>query len=375
MAFRLFVGSTDQIGIVPVETIEVVEAMPGAVSSMRFTMEPDPGSLTRLTSVRLDTGAVANRLFNGYITNLTYRKYGAGSQRVEVTCVGVEILLDWLVDHVASTTIAFGTNFPDAIAQIITAKTTSLSATINVTDRGGDETDGIGTFIRPDLGTTPFLTGGVNWAPPLGTLRQRIEQLHMKSSFNNAGTRESFGYFLTVDWQLNVRAWENVTSLMPADWTKLEIDNVPPTAGGAFPAEDYRVAYDYGAVPDRVYVVGTGIAGFVGSTSFPRIENVLDAPEITTATERTMAGESYLDTRNTADRWEFDILDFTPPSTTIHAGGLCDVIDSSGTTTDHRIAEIRKTFYSSGRQNWHVILGRPRASMTRSVVARGVGVR
>jgi len=373
VAFRLFVDGTDRIDRIPVESIEVIEAGPGNVSSMRFTMEPNPGSLDRLQVVSLDTGTTANRLFYGYITNLRYLVYGAGNLRVEVTCAGVEILLDWLVH--SGVTILAATNFQNAVNQIVAAKSGAIGVGMS-TARTGDVTNTIGDFVRPDLGTTPFLTGGVNWVVPQGTLRQRIEQLHLKSSFFNGVGFEGFGLNLTIDWQINLRAWENEAALMPSDWTKLEIENDPSPSGGTFVGENFEVAYDYAAVPDRVYVIGTGVAGFVGATTFPRIENVLNAPEILTANERDMAGENYLDAREAPDRWEFDITDFTPPSTTIHAGGLCDIVDSSGgTTSDHRIAEIRKTFHGTGRQDWHVTLGRPSASMTRAVVARGVGVR
>ena len=87
----------------------------------------------------------------------------------------------------------------------------------------------------------------------------------------------------------------------------------------------------------------------------------MEDADLLTATERTLAGESYLLAHGVETRGSLRLEDWTPVAT-VHAGGRLLLTDANVGVSAvlYCIMEISKTFHGSGRQDWTIHNGAPR---------------
>ena len=125
--YGLWVGNRDVINdpagayAVPIDSISVIEAAPGDVSSMQFAIEDyrlrvaiSPGDEVRFWSF-----ITGRPIFLGYVQAYTLSPdFGEQGRRFDVAAVGIESILDWAILP-APLTFPLGTNLAVAIQSVV----------------------------------------------------------------------------------------------------------------------------------------------------------------------------------------------------------------------------------------------------------------
>lgn len=359
---------------VPIESIDVTEAGPGAISSMTFVIDDPEQSITisgpLAVTFRANDGANPETIyFRGWVDGFdVVPDFGGQGRSILVRCSGVEQLLDWyIVPPTYSTT--FGTiltkyvgimamNFGPLLTR--TGVDAGTSMIIAPWTRSGSFAFPMGNLVRP---TEPSLTQPATfttYTAPGGTLRNAILDIASRCSFYDSVTAltdfQAVKILLTVDWFYGLRLWEDDPALQPDDYTTL---TVLDTYAGTNVAAGLRYSQDFAGINRGAYVVsGATDYGVIGDgTGFPGRLTLLSDSTLTTVGMARSRGLSVIGEDAAFYRGEFTLGPFNP-ATTVHAGSLINITDSStGLAAVHRITEIQKTFLGNGQQTWKVTFG------------------
>jgi len=342
---------------VPIESIDVEEAGPGGVSSMRFRLElPNPASgVTLVDGARVHFQDLANDLptFYGFLQSWPSRPLGLG-RSYDVTCQGIEIVLDWMI--VPALTIAAGTNIQAAIQSIL-ANATGVGVALRGLASGtanGTQAQPIGDLAQPKFGGA--VTTAVAVVLAGDSVREAIRKVLDVANDSSPyfGDITIYGH-ATVDFWQGLRVFRRDQA--PGDYATLTIDD---SVGGAIAAANLEHTTDVGQVVRGVYVKGGNAAGTGlvsdGSGKPGRIA-VIDDPSILTSSARDLAGVAYLTTQTEAARGNFQVEAFTP-TTNVRPGSRLSLTDAEVglTAANYAISTISKTF-AGPTESWRVSYG------------------
>lgn len=346
------------------ESIRVTEAGPNGVSSMDYTIE-DPLGVIPIpidgTQILFQDVVSNHPEFLGYIQGVSVRPFPPTGRYVDVSCQGVEAVLDWVN---VSGTFAVAANVTDAWQ--VLAATSGLRDGVAA---GGSE----GTQDAPIAGTlaSRIITGGTLTITNQ-TLREAISAVWATRATASAtdGT-----LYVTVDFTNGLRIWHGgVSFLRPDDYIALTIVD---TYAGATLAENLSYEITYGEIVRQVRVIGSSDWGnFSDGTGKPGPTAVINDSTITSVTQAQAAAQSYMGDRVTAVRGSFNLTDFNEGATAIHAGAIVHITDSQVglSASDFVIGQIVKTYDGNGTENWAVTFGGlpPRGSALLRRLTRGV---
>lgn len=357
-------------GVSP-ESIEVVEAGPGRVSSMTFLVD-DPQKQINVAELAevlfVDTAAAAadGREFFGYVAEATKRSAFGGQGRVwSVRALGAEVWLDWLrwydpLGLTLSITLGGATAPADIIRTYFAPLSGHPLRTIIQSGAGN------GTLAAPISGTldngatgaavmTPgSFTAGQTWREAIGAIQESATEAFPSTT--------PIVVYATVDYFLGLRMWRDQIGgvlQQPDDYSTLVVTTaaVPQPAG-------LSVTVDWAEQMHRVWVTGSAIGSsglFDDGSGITRGPvGAISRPNATTQALARAQALAFLNAREPTQGGSFDLLDWEP-SAGVHAGGLVTVTDASvdQSAVTYRITEIRKTWNNSGRQNWEVTFGSP----------------
>lgn len=284
---------------VTVESVRPTIAGPGGVSTLEFTIT-DPSQLITVTDgqrVVLHRLSNDKRLFQGWISRYSLRpRRGGVGRMIDVTCVGVDSLLDWAVITTAvtfGTVLAVGTMVQQLVAVSTAAGLDGVRALGDPTNAQGSQAFPIANQL---IGTTSYSNQDeagnvIPVAITVGTtLREAINQV-----CRSAGLYGTFVF--TIDHTMGLRLWVNGASGNFFSPTPSTADNLAITATVASTAAPGALAYDVDAasIVRRVLVLGTGVSATVDDgTGKAGPMRVLNDPTITTAAGCRAAGYGYL---------------------------------------------------------------------------------
>lgn len=366
---------------VPTDSIEVVEAGSGAVSSLRFTID-DPSLLITIfgdEQVVLWDFTRDAPMFGGYVDTFTITvDFGQQGRSYEIECSGYETLLDTVAMGnlvinfaTAADTALFGNVIQEtAFIQLVAAQTPLVHGT------NGTEVPTQPLPVQTRYSLMPFpatvdfsgMSLRAAWAAYLGQCQ----------SWNGADLSGYFGgssgspdtppnrindYWLTVDFYGGLRfaAYAPADTGSPASnwWTDYSTLTLTDTPTGT-PAEglDYSEDHSPSAIVNGVYVKGGNAAGsgFVGSGQTPRRETLVSDTGILTSQGKLGRGTQIISSKSAAaGRGTFSLTSYTPVAT-IHPGSPLSITDARLTSqlTHGIITEIRKTLNSGLTQNWTI---------------------
>jgi hypothetical protein len=370
-AFGLYLDGLDVIKepaspsrfAVPIDSITITEAAPGGVSSMDFEID-DPGLVVPIyqgaTVLYMD---LVNNwpLFLGFIQNYAFvPDFGGQGRHIEVTCYGIEALLDSIIipslvvrdtDVRADGTAIRDSDFLQQIASYGPLRQFGQSGTFSsqampIMSAGGGTPPNETVVLAP--GTTLDVSGM--------TIRQAFE------AFRAAGVHDltdpGFSFtpsVVTVDFYGGVRYFFGNHNVL--DYAGFIVSDTPT---GTLAAANMRMESDQspGLTVSHVYVKGASAAAtgwVVGDATLPRSERYVTTTGTTEAAKQAAAQAILSDRGAPAGRGSFDLLDFTPINA--HPGSQVFITDFAVSTTSNlsrTVSEITKTFKSNGNQDWHV---------------------
>lgn len=371
LLYSLTIDGLDVAGQVPYDSIRVTEAGPGAVSSMAFTIL-DPGKLVTIADyamVRMWDYTRDLPVFAGWVESQTPRPgYGGGGRDIDVTCYGVEALLDQI------------------IVPAFTARTTDTDDAGSLPVNDATIAQSLAEYL-PEvraLATGPTVNGSSNQAEPMANMTSSTSTVNLitnvtldgksiraamaewlDNSATVAGNAPST-VRLTIDFWSGVRLYKVPLEIpfgfgssggrFPSDWATLTV--VETTTGTA--ASSLRWTRDTapGTIITAVYVKGGNAAGtgwVVGDTTKGRGEAYIDDSSITTEALRQAAALAILGRRGTGTgRGSLTLENYTP--TTSRAGGKLTITNAAlgWAAKSFVISQIDKTFQKTGAQNWAV---------------------
>ena len=199
-------------GVAP-ESIIVVEAAAGDVSSMSFVIDDSTSQISVSPGqyVRFDDLGFDMPLFVGWVETYGVNDWGEGRQ-ITVQCVGLETLLDWL--YVPAFTIPAGTASTDVWQRL-------LAAAYGVGFPLNGSWNAFSTVAQP-IGDSAAVTCPSPVAIPAGSLRQAGEAwLAAMAGFGN-------GYAslvrVSIDFWGGYRVWNHaVGTASPADYATIAV--------------------------------------------------------------------------------------------------------------------------------------------------------
>lgn len=368
-AYTLTVGGSDvnvggQSGaayMVDIDSMVVEEQGPGGVSSMSFDIWDPNLEIVLSEGQQVEFWDTTNSLplFAGFVQSWSYS--GVIGRTVEVTCVGSEKQLDWMV--VPTLTVPSGIDTRSAI-QLLVANATGIGAQLRAfatTGSGsssqaepiGDMAPGAGTF---DVGVAVALNGE--------TLREAIRKVIESSAVGAPIGTTGATASVTVDFWWGLRTYPSTSTSMPTDYVGQTIAESSGTRASRLDHETDAT----GAV-HQVYVKGGNAAGTGlvsdGSGISGEVAYIEDT-SITTSDARDRAGTAYLADHVTATRGSYTVENFAP-TTNIRAGATTTITNTAAglTAAIYRIASIRKTFIAA-KQTWTVAYGGLRPSFVRA---------
>jgi hypothetical protein len=353
---------------VPVETIDLEEAGPGGVSSLSFTIEDPQGQVPIPTaSLGVQMWDLTNNrpLFAGFVQNKKVRPYPPGGRYLDITCIGIEIVLDWM--KVPGLTIPSGTDITAAVQSVLANATgigVSLRAGASQANQGNQ------AFPIGDLSVISFgTTLGADVVLAGETVREGIRKC-FEVAVANGGIfgvygADFVGAYCTVDFWYGVRVWN--TGNVPADYATLTITDTP---AGAIAAANLAHETDDSGIVRAVVVKGGNAAGsgtVTDGSGLPGEVATLEDDTILTAVAMQVAGRAYLVDKATAERGSYTVQTFAP-TTNIRAGSNTTITDAEVglSAATYPIASIRKSF-SDTLQTWEVAYGGLRPSFARFV--------
>jgi hypothetical protein len=370
--YALYLGSLNVIAgtggnapSVPFDTIDLTEIGPGGASALSFTIQDPQGQVPiPPAAMNVQLWDLTNNLpmFNGFVQDKNLRPFPPLGRYIDVTAIGIEALLDWMI--VPSLTIVSGTATNTAI-QSCYANATGVGFPLRVTSSVSDN----GTQANPigDLGggAGPGTATQLDVVLAGETLREAIRKVIDVSTIAGVG----FGFktastgVATVDFWGGLRVFDPTAG--PSDYAALAFDD---SAVGLIHTGPLNHEIDDTGVIRQVYVKGGNAAGtglLSDGSGIPGPVNLLDDSTILTSTARDAAGYAYLADKHGAERGEAG-MDTVRPTTNIRAGSLVTIGDTliGQPGNAYPIASIHKTFTDT-LQNWEVAYGGLRPSAMR----------
>jgi hypothetical protein len=356
-------ATANGFGVDP-SSVEVVERYPGQVSSMSFVIDDPQAQVTisDTAEVRFHDHTTDMPLFVGFVDTWSSQPAFGGLGRViSVTCVGIEIILDWAVipeDVTFAPASSLGTVIQSLVARAVyTGEIRALAGSSGLSDIAKPLGNNVMlTFISSV--SAPFeVTGGT-------TLREAIRQAAA------VGTQPPIDPFplpftaqVTVDWWKGLRAELNSGSghaIGYDDRTTLTLS----TSTGQRPSNlDYRVD---GGPTRAVYVKGasaggTGLvtdgSGRLGQVAYLEDETSDGADALVSVAAAYLADKSAT-VRGSVTAETVTPSDYNSTSEFYRPGCTLDLTDPSVSVSGtFMTTEVRKTFNRDGTENWGVAFG------------------
>jgi hypothetical protein len=359
---------------VDLDSIDITELEAG--SSMRLRIW-DPTNVVNIQDMaRVEFIDVANnrRLFTGFVQQLEPVVAAVG-RWVDVECVGLDAVLDWIIIP-ADVTYAAGTPTVNCI-QNLPYRATGIGVQLNSAsgfDSGGNAQEPVGHFGFVDLGVIfpRTLTEAVT-IPAGSTLRQGIAALCAVTRtwivpFGSDSLKPPFiNATITVDWAGGLRVFGERE--LPTDYTGLTVN---AGSGGTAPT---RLEHRTNGlnVPRTVYIRGgnaTGSGPVTDGSGIPGPTLFVDDSTITTASARDTLGKSILSALAVTEAGALELEGYTPTGN-VHVGAELTLTSAQlGLSTDvFKIAELQMSFVVSNpyTMNWRVQYGRLRPGLVRSL--------
>ena len=370
-------------GGVLIDSVDLTVAGPGDVSGLSFTVN-DPLKAYTVTDgqrVLFWDNELGYPLFLGQVNAWAPKARGLG-RVIDVDCVGVEALADWLALP-AALTIAAGTAEPAAIQQAYTA-CTGLGWPLNIANGA------LCTTAAPiSNGEGNVLVYDVELAA--GTTFREAHRLI--SASGEADSLDPHPRALTIDFYGGVRSWTD-DYISPGAYTHstweeagcLFVDDRAGMAAGIERvASGLELGYT-GAKYRQVVVVGSNAAGsgaVSDGSGIPGPTAITTEPTSNTAAKRDALGRAYLRSSGvTSMRGRYRVEALHPEDVLLGtAGGLIAFLhtqiqdDQTGNTATaalgglHRVpvTSINKRFNPSGTEEWVVDYGAEVPSVTRLI--------
>lgn len=351
---------------VPLESIEVVEAGAGGVSSMTFRVEDyarvlaiGPGQ-----AVRYHDHALDYPMFAGWVQRKEVAPdFGEQGRAWAVTCVGIEALLDWAV-LLYDVSLAVFVTHTDAIQAIVNAaylggmgplRTFSSAATAS-------------TIAYPVYGiaTPGSLLDPITIAA--GTSLREAIRTYIDATFGNSTVNgeDSAATWVTIDFYGGLRTFATAVFQTAEDYateTILNQDIEPiPTAGLRY-GEDLTTAH-------AVFVKGANAAGtgvITDGTSAVGPTAYLTDTAVDSAQKLNSRGQAYLQGFRTGLRGSYR-QEARAGNPTTHPGGIVRITDQrlDLLLTKLRIGQITKR-YNATTEEWTVDIGGLAPSMVNAL--------
>lgn len=343
---------------VPVESIELVEAAPGQVSSLSFVLE-DPNAVLSVADTAVVRYQDISRdlpLFLGFVESMEPVALGIG-RAFNITCVGIEIILDWWY----APTVTFSG---------AAAARTFIQEIMSVCYRNGGVQVNIAASTAAGASTqaAPVASFFGNTSPsPAGTLRQAFQAVcdyAMTSGPNYVISPPQ----VTVDFfgNLRVAGMNPRTAAVGYDLTGLDISEYVKTL--TLPASgtpsNTAASTDFIGAIRAVYVIGSGAGtGLVGDgTGKPGPVAAITDGNSTSADMRYSIGTAYIARNGVTIAGSVTVeetLNVGSVGAELRAGVLLTLVDPNlGTVcTNVQVHTITKTFLPNGKENWRLDFG------------------
>lgn len=389
--YSLHVGGLDVILQVPYESVTIVEAGPGGVSSMQFTID-DPDSSFEIpddAEVRMWDYVRDLPMFLGFVERVDPLPWAAVGRTLQVSCYGIESLLDTVI----VTELVYNNTGPfihgSDTSSIAFWTQALLQVLVGLTGLRGGVNGRWNPFVNAQIGpsTLDNPIGGVSSAVDAGgitadgadmaqdfisvdlggkTIRGALEAwraVSISASASDTGFMPR-PYALTVDFWGGVRFFEygdGVAAFLPSDYVGITLND---TAGGAVAASDISWSRDTspGAIVNAVFVKGAAPAStgwVVGDTTTGRRREGYVATTGTTLDAKMSAAATILNTMGApAGRGSLRLEDFTPVNA--HPTSPIVITDAQlgWTSKQMSVTQIEKTLVpGSSYQNWTVSFG------------------
>jgi hypothetical protein len=369
-AYTLTVGGDDlnvtgQNGtayLVPIDTIRVEEEGPGGISGMDFGVWDPNREVTITEGARVEFWDITNSLplFTGFVQS--WGMSGIVGRTHDVHCIGIEVVLDWMV-LLSDMTFAALSDTAAAL-QALVANSSGIGISLRAlsgTSNDGDQAEPLGDLGFVISSHKGVLLNAVTVTAGT-TLREAIRQVTDENVDNVAGVKGVGDAVpkVTVDFWYGLRAWGS----QPNDYVDL---TVVDTVGAGIAATVLDHEMDAAGVPHAVLVIGTGAgSGYVGDGSgIAGPTAVINDSTITTSAKRDSVALAYLSEHGTATRGSLTIENLTP-TTNIRPGSRVIITNTvvGLTAAPFVIASITKSFVANV-QTWTIAYGGFRPSQVR----------
>lgn len=336
-------------------SIHIMEAAPGAVSSMEFTID-DPGKVISIADgaeIVYEDFVRGIRWFGGFIQNQRISPaFGQQGRTIDVTCYGYEALLDSCL--VPTTTIA-ATDAIDGAGTVCIDFTYAqqfgayapVRTFINGSARSTRAFPVSGTASKGwDVGGTAVLIEGQ-------TVRRAIEIAMSAIIASNPTVATA----CTVDFYRGLRFYPwatGFTTFNPSDYVALTVSDV---AGTRPEGLTYEIDTSPSAMANAVYVKGANAAGtgwVVGDTRTGRHDLYVTSTAASDISRQSV-GASILGSKSKpAARGTFRLENFTPVDA--HPGSMLTITNAAlgWSSKAFEISQIEKSINNDGTQNWTV---------------------
>lgn len=354
---------------VPIESVKLVEAGPGQVSSLVFTIVDPLGLISVRDGARVELTDQARGsaiLFAGWVASWSSTPLGIG-RSITLECVGIESVLDWL--YVPTTITYLGTD-PIVPLQAAIAQAVGIGVPLNAAATGAS------SDVATPIGTGGNVMNGssMSWGP--GTLRAVLTSI-LDSIGRQRNDQASMQ--LTVDFYGGIRVWQLTgSSLSTPDVNNLA--GLTISAAGALiirpdnlqhrnlPGEAIRSVYVKGASAAGSGTVTDG-SGVVGPSAS------INVPNSATQDDVRAFGLAYLQrhgrvVQGTVTAAETGFVDIGQGWAA--AGGGAEVHAFSPVLlTDAQVGvsslsvqmqQIEKRFWPSGMETWTITYGSTRSA-------------
>lgn len=368
------------LGGVLLDTVELTVMGPGGVSGLKFTVD-DPQKNVVITDgmvVRMWDHGANWPLFLGQVNAWAPRPMGLGRE-IDVDCVGVESVLDWMVLP-AAITLATGLEARQAI-QAVHAQCESAGWILNATVTTGSGSNAAGPISNgggssETLGYDLVLAAGTSLREAHGAINAACQ----------AGTAVPNVRAVTVDFYGGLRSWIDDYVYGGAytfgAWEDSGCLFIEDTTGTHNPPEFVAAGLKMGrtgAKYRRVMVVGANAAGsgivsdgsgIAGPTAVLR-DSTSDS-----ATKKSAIGRAYLAMRggtslrgsyslesvytpDWVNVWSLSSIAFLHTDITDAQAGDSETLSLPPGFQHHRvpITSIRKRFLGGGLEDWEVDFG------------------
>ena len=348
--------NTEQGYGVPISSIELVEAAPGQVSSLKFTIDDPNGVITIAdgAQVRFADLARGPALFLGWVSSVSITAFGIG-RFLAVECVGVESVLDWWQVPAITWTSTQG---KDIIAGLVARCYKTGGFPLRVAASAGTGFQSSLTYpTNHPLSNTTMTT-------PAGSLRAAIMYVSAVWVDSAVDTFPGKDIGATVDFYGNLRTPGRGWTGSGVGYEHQDFAYLLTIDGATIrpSATEYQV--DGGSATRGVVVTGSGVTVMVtdGTTATGQVAPMTSTSTTTDGARAT--GLAYLK-RNarsvTGSVTVDDALNAGSVGNEQHAGmGLMITDPNVGlSSTQAPISEIIKSFNADGTETWVISWGAP----------------